>query len=130
LAESRGGLKQIDHRERVSWLLGHPIGNGRPRLEVTARDQTRGLTGESHASAARVSLVRDASAGAPWRAGPTGRRLGPTGGNDESLTNRAAGRSGPLVSGGGHAQARYRGRVLTDGALQAMTKSGERKGGG
>jgi hypothetical protein len=97
---------------------------------VTARDQTRGLTGGSHASAAWVSLVRDASAGAPWRAGPTGRRLGPTGGNDESLTNRAAGRSGPLVSGGGHAQARYRGRVLTDGALQAMTKSGERKGGG
>ena len=72
--------------------------------------------------------MRDASVGAPWRAGPTGRRLGPTGGNDESLTNRAAGRSGPLVSGGGHPQARYRGCVLTDRALQAVTKSGERKG--
>jgi hypothetical protein len=70
----------------------------------------------------------DASTGAPWRAGPTGRRLGPTGENGGSLTNGAAGRSGPLVSGGGHAQARYRGRVLTDGALQAVTKSGERKG--
>jgi hypothetical protein len=44
------------------------------------------------------------------------------------MTNGAAGRSGPLVSGGGHAQARYCGRVLTDGALQAVTKSGERKG--
>jgi hypothetical protein len=50
------------------------------------------------------------------------------GGNGGSLTNGAAGRSGPLVSDGGHAQARYRGRVLTDGALQAVTKSGERKG--
>jgi hypothetical protein len=57
------------------------------------------------------------------------RRLGPTGGNGGSLTNGAAGRSGPLVSGGGHEQPRYRGRVLTDGALQAVTKSGERKGG-
>jgi hypothetical protein len=75
-----------------------------------------------------VSPVRDASAGAPWRAGPTGQRLGPTGGNGGSLTNGTAGRSGPLVSGGGHAQARYHGRVLTDGALQAVTKSGERKG--
>jgi hypothetical protein len=60
--------------------------------------------------------------------GPTRRRLRPTGGNDGSLTNEAAGRSGPLVSGGGHAQARYRGCVLTDGALHAVTKSGERKG--
>jgi hypothetical protein len=50
------------------------------------------------------------------------------GGNDGSMTNGAARRSGPLVSDGGHAQARYRGRVLTDGALQAVTKSGERKG--
>jgi hypothetical protein len=41
-------------------------------------------------------------------------------GNGGSLTNGAAGRLGPLVSGGG--------RVLTDGALQAVTKSGERKG--
>jgi hypothetical protein len=49
-------------------------------------------------------------------------------GNGGSLANGAAGRSSPLVSGGGHAQARYRGRVLTDGALQAVTKSGERKG--
>jgi hypothetical protein len=49
-------------------------------------------------------------------------------GNDRSLTNGATRRSGPLVSGGGHAQARYHGRVLTDGALQAVTKSGERKG--
>jgi hypothetical protein len=72
--------------------------------------------------------MRDASAGAPWPARPTGRRLGPTGGNGGSLTNGAAGRSGPLVSGGGHEQARYHGRVLTDGALQAVTKSGERKG--
>jgi hypothetical protein len=72
--------------------------------------------------------VRDASAGAPWRAGPTDRRLGPTGGNGGSLANVAAGRSGPLVSSGGHAQERYRGRVLTDGSLQAVTKSGERKG--
>jgi hypothetical protein len=37
-------------------------------------------------------------------------------------------RSGPLVSGGGHAQAQHRGRALTDGALQAVTKNGERKG--
>jgi hypothetical protein len=49
-------------------------------------------------------------------------------GNDGSVTYRAAGRSGPLVSGGGHVQVRYRGRALTDGALQAVTKSGERKG--
>jgi hypothetical protein len=56
------------------------------------------------------------------------RRLGPIGGKGGSLTNGATGRSGPLVSGGGHPQARYRGRVLTDGALQAVTKSGERKG--
>jgi hypothetical protein len=67
------------------------------------------------------------------RALPSGRgpRIGDSdqqGGNDGSLTNGAAGRSGPLVSGGGHAQARYRGLVLTDGALQAVTKSGERKG--
>jgi hypothetical protein len=38
------------------------------------------------------------------------------------------GRSGSLVSGGGHAQARHRGRALTDGALQPVTKNGERKG--
>ena len=50
------------------------------------------------------------------------------GGNGGSLTNGATGRSGPLVRGGGHAQARYRGRMLTNGALQAVTKSGERKG--
>jgi hypothetical protein len=49
-------------------------------------------------------------------------------GNGGSLTNGVAGRSGPLVSGKGHAQTRYRGHVLTDGALQAVTKSGERKG--
>jgi hypothetical protein len=49
-------------------------------------------------------------------------------GNGGSLTIGVAGRSGPLVSGGGHAQARYRGRALTDRALQAVTKSGERKG--
>jgi hypothetical protein len=67
------------------------------------------------------------------RALPGGRgpRVGDSdqqGGNGESLTNRAIGRSSPLVSGGGHAQARYRGCVLTDEALQAVTKSGERKG--
>jgi hypothetical protein len=56
------------------------------------------------------------------------RRLGPTGGKGESLTNGPAGRSGSLVSGGGHPQARYRGCVLTDRALQTVTKSGERKG--
>jgi hypothetical protein len=56
---------------------------------------------------------------------PLRRHPFPTGG---SLTNEAAGRSGLLVSGGGHLQARYHGRVLTDGALQAVTKSGERKG--
>jgi hypothetical protein len=50
------------------------------------------------------------------------------GGNGGSLTNGAAGRSGPLVSGRGHAQVRYRGRALKDGVLQAVTKSGERKG--
>jgi hypothetical protein len=122
------GLKQIDHHERVSWLLGHLIGNGCPRLEATARDRTRGLTGGSPTSAARVSPVRDVSAGVPWRVGPMGRRLGPKGGNGGSLTNGAVGRSGPLVSGGGHAQARYRGRVMTDRALQIVTKSGERKG--
>ena len=72
--------------------------------------------------------MRDASAGAPWRAGTRVGDSDQQGGNDGSLTNGAAGRSGPLVSGGGHAQARYRGRVLTDGALQAVTKSGERKG--
>jgi hypothetical protein len=73
--------------------------------------------------------VRDASAGALWRAGPTGRRLGPSGGgNGGSLTNGVTGRSGPLVSGGGHAQARHHGRALTDGALQAVIKNGERKG--
>jgi hypothetical protein len=57
----------------------------------------------------------------PGRPGP---RVGDSDqqrGNGGSLTNGAAGRSGPLVSGGG--------RVLTDGALQAVTKSGERKGG-
>jgi hypothetical protein len=63
--------------------------------------------------------------------GGRGPRVGDSdqqGGNGGSLTNGAAGRSGPLVSGGGHAQARYHGRTLTDGALQAVTKSGERKG--
>jgi hypothetical protein len=55
---------QNNHNERVSWLLGHPIGNGRPRLEAGARDRTRGLIGGSHASAARVSPVRDVSTGA------------------------------------------------------------------
>jgi hypothetical protein len=63
--------------------------------------------------------------------GGRGPRVGASdqqGGNKGSLTNEVAGRSGPLVSGGGHAQARYYGRVLTDGALQAVTKSGERKG--
>jgi hypothetical protein len=50
------------------------------------------------------------------------------GGNGGNLTNGAAGRSGPLVSGGGHTQARYHGCVLTDRALQAVTKRGERKG--
>jgi hypothetical protein len=44
------------------------------------------------------------------------------------MTNGATGRSGPLVSGGGHAQARHRGHALIDGALQAVTKNGERKG--
>jgi hypothetical protein len=38
------------------------------------------------------------------------------------------GGSGPLVSGGGHVQARHHGHVLTDGALQTVTKNGERKG--
>jgi hypothetical protein len=37
-------------------------------------------------------------------------------------------RLGPLDSGGGHAQARHRGRALTDGALQVVTKNEERKG--
>jgi hypothetical protein len=73
--------------------------------------------------------VRDASAGALWRAGPTGRPLGPSGGgNGGSLTNGVTRRSGPLVRGGGHAQARHRGHALTDGALQAVTKNWERKG--
>jgi hypothetical protein len=49
-------------------------------------------------------------------------------GNGGSLTNGATGRSGPLVSDGGHAQARHHGRALTDGALRAVTKNGERKG--
>jgi hypothetical protein len=61
--------------------------------------------------------------------GPTGRRLGPSGGgNSGILTNGATRRSDPLVNGGGHAQARHRGRALTDGALQEVTKNGERKG--
>jgi hypothetical protein len=60
---------------------------------------------------------------------PTGQRLRPSGGgNDRSLTNGATGRSGLLVNGGGHAQARHHGRVLIDGALQEVTKNGERKG--
>jgi hypothetical protein len=66
--------------------------------------------------------------GCSLASGAHGSVTGPTRGNDGSLTNEAAGRSGPLVSGGGHTQARYRGRVLIDGPLQAVTKSGERKG--
>jgi hypothetical protein len=91
-AESREGLKQNNHSERVSWLLGHPIGNRRLRLEAGARDRTRGLTSGSHA---RVSLVRDASAGAPWWAGPTGRQLGPTGGKRREPHKRGRGEVGP-----------------------------------
>jgi hypothetical protein len=88
-----------------------------------------GLTSGSHASVARVSPVRDASAGALWRARPTGRRLGPSGGgNGGSLTNGTTGRLGPLVSGGWHAQARHRGCALTDGALEAVTKNEDGKG--
>jgi hypothetical protein len=83
------------HSERVSWLLGHPIENERPRLEAGVRDRTRGLTGGSHASVAWVSPVQYASAGAPWRAGPTVQRLGPTGGKRRELDKRGRGEVGP-----------------------------------
>jgi hypothetical protein len=49
-------------------------------------------------------------------------------GNDGGLTGGVRGRSGPLVSGRGHAQTRLRGRALTVGALQAMAQNGERSG--
>jgi hypothetical protein len=64
----------------------------------------------------------------PGRRGPQVCDWDQQGGNGGSLTNGAAGRSDLLVSGGGHTQARYHGRALTDGALQGVTKSGERKG--
>jgi hypothetical protein len=48
-------------------------------------------------------------------------------GNGGGLTGGVRG-SGPPVSGRGHAQARLRGRALTDGALQAVTQNEERRG--
>jgi hypothetical protein len=64
------------------------------------------------------SLVRATSVGAPWRAGPMGRRLRQLGGgNGRGLTGGVTERSGPLISDGGHAHAQHRGRALMDGAL-------------
>jgi hypothetical protein len=68
--------------------------------------------------------MRDASAGTLWRVGPTGRRLRQSrGGNGGGVTGEVMERSSPLVSDGGHTQARHRGRTLTDGALQAVTQN-------
>jgi hypothetical protein len=54
-----------------------------------------------------------------------GRRLRQSGGgNGGGMTVDVTKRSGPLVSDGGHAQARHHGRALTDGALQAATQNG------
>jgi hypothetical protein len=49
-------------------------------------------------------------------------------GNGGGSDKRGRGGSGPLVSGGGHAQARHHRHALIDGALQTVTKNGEIKG--
>jgi hypothetical protein len=66
--------------------------------------------------------------GAPWRAGPTDRRLGPTGGKRWEPDKRGRGEVEPASQRWRARAGAIHRRVLTDGALQVVTKSGERKG--
>jgi hypothetical protein len=77
-----------------------------PSIPGAGCERGRSLAGGAHGSASQA-LGR-------------GKRRGLTGG--------VRGRSGLLVRGRGHVQARLRRRALTDGALQAVTQNGERRG--
>jgi hypothetical protein len=96
MPEIRSGHTGSDARadQRVPRISG-------PSIPGAGRERGRSLAGGAHGSTTQT-IGR-------------GKQRGP----DRRVTERP----GPLVSDGGHAQARHRRHALTDGALQAVTQN-------